>query len=105
MYESYTQSRKWLLTINNPQDHGMTHDEIIDRAQKFNPDYVCLADNGKAKSSVEGTFKEFGVLPSVIQGKTQRMLAVDSFCTTERDSRHTGLTIPQALQASILNRI
>ena len=99
------QSRKWQLTINNPQDHGMTHDEIIDRAQKFNPDYVCLADNGKAKSSVEGTFKEFGVLPSVIQGKTQRMLAVDSFCTTERDSRHTGLTIPQALQASILNRI
>ena len=44
MYESYTQSRKWLLTINNPQDHGMTHDEIIDRAQKFNPDYMCLAD-------------------------------------------------------------
>ena len=44
MYESYTQSRKWLLTINNPQDHGMSHDEIIDRAQKFNPDYVCLAD-------------------------------------------------------------
>ena len=44
MYESYTQSRKWLLTINNPQDHGMSHDEIIDRAQKFNPDYMCLAD-------------------------------------------------------------
>ena len=44
MYESYTQSRKWLLTINNPQDHGMTHDEIIDRAQKFNPDYMCMAD-------------------------------------------------------------
>ena len=44
MYESYTQSRKWLLTINNPQDHGMTHDEIIDRAQKFNPDYFCMAD-------------------------------------------------------------
>ena len=44
MYESYTQSRKWLLTINNPQDHGMTHDEIIDRAQKFNPDYFCMAN-------------------------------------------------------------
>ena len=44
MYESYTQSRKWLLTINNPQDHGMSHDEIIDRAQKFNPDYMCMAD-------------------------------------------------------------
>ena len=44
MHENQIQSRKWLLTINNPQDHGMTHDEIIDRAQKFNPDYVCLAD-------------------------------------------------------------
>ena len=38
------QSRKFLLTINNPVDSGMTHDEIIDRAQKFNPDYFCLAD-------------------------------------------------------------
>ena len=44
MYESYTQSRKWQLTINNPHDHGMTHDVIIDRAQKFNPDYFCMAD-------------------------------------------------------------
>ena len=44
MYESNTQSRKWLLTINNPQDHGMTHDVIIDRAQKLNPDYCCMAD-------------------------------------------------------------
>ena len=52
MYESYTQSRKWLLTINNPQDHGMSHDEIIDRAQKFNPDYMCLAD----EIGEEGTY-------------------------------------------------
>ncbi len=44
MYDNKAQSRKWLLTINNPLGHGMTHDEIIDRAQKFNPDYVCLAD-------------------------------------------------------------
>ena len=44
MYDNKAQSRKWLLTINNPLDHGMTHDEIIDRAQKFNPDYMCLAD-------------------------------------------------------------
>ena len=41
MHENQIQSRKWLLTINNPQDHGMTYDEIIDRAQKFNPDYFC----------------------------------------------------------------
>ena len=44
MYDNKAQSRKWLLTINNPQDHGMTHDVIIDRAQKFNPDYFCMAD-------------------------------------------------------------
>jgi len=44
MQENQIQSRKWLLTINNPQDHGMTHDVIIDRAQKFNPDYFCMAD-------------------------------------------------------------
>ena len=76
MHENQMQSRKWQLTINNPQDHGMTHDEIIDRTQKFNPDYVS---------------------PRV---------PVAVFCsTTERYSRHTGLTIPQALQASIPNRI
>ena len=76
MYDNNAQSRKWLLTINNPLDHGMTHDEIIDRAQMFNPDYV-----------------------------SPKMPVADSFCMTGRYSRHTGLTIPQALQASILNRI
>ena len=76
MHENQMQSRKWQLTINNPQDHGMTHDEIIDRTQKFNPDYVS---------------------PRV---------PVAVFCsTTELYSRHTGLTIPQALQASIPNRM
>lgn len=44
MADTSYQSRKFLLTINNPQDCGMTHDEIIDKAQKFNPDYFCLAD-------------------------------------------------------------
>lgn len=44
MFDNKAQSRKWLLTINNPLDHGMTHDVIIDCAQKFNPDYFCMAD-------------------------------------------------------------
>ena len=39
-----TQSRKWLLTINNPQICGLDHAELIDRLQKFNPDYFCMAD-------------------------------------------------------------
>ena len=144
MYESYTQSRKWQLTINNPQDHGMTHDEIIDRAQKFNPDYVCLADEigesgtyhthvylyssspmrfgtikkrfptahiekaigtsqenrdyirkegkwadtDKAETRVEGTFKEFGVLPNEASEKSPKMAQLmqdvkDGYSTTE----------------------
>ena len=44
MMENDYQSKKYLLTINNPQDCGMTHEEIINRAQKFNPDYFCLSD-------------------------------------------------------------
>ncbi len=144
MHENQIQSRKWLLTINNPLDHGMSHDEIIDRAQKFNPDYVCLADeigasgthhthvylyssspmrfgtvkkrfptahidkaNGtaednrayirkegkwadtdKAETRVEGTFKEFGVLPNEASEKSPKMAQLmqdvkDGFSTTE----------------------
>ena len=44
MFAKGYQSRKFLLTINNPESAGMTHEEIIDRAQKFNPDYFCMAD-------------------------------------------------------------
>ena len=44
MFAKGYQSRKYLVTINNPKSAGMTHEEIIDRAQKFNPDYFCLAD-------------------------------------------------------------
>lgn len=44
MPDNNTQSRKWLLTINNPDDNGLPRDELIDRAQKFNPDYFCMAD-------------------------------------------------------------
>ena len=144
MFDNKAQSRKWLLTINNPLDHGMTHDEIIDRAQKFNPDYVCLADEigasgtlhthvylyssspmrfgtvkkrfptahidkatgtskeirdyvckqgkwadtDKAQTSVEGTFKEFGTLPSASQEKSPKMAQLmqdvkDGYSTTE----------------------
>ena len=144
MYESNTQSRKWQLTINNPQDHGMTHDVIIDRAQKFNPDYFCMADEigacgtyhthvylystspmrfgtlkrrfptahiekaigtslenrdymrkegkwaetAKAETRVEGTFKEFGVLPNEASEKSPKMAQLmqdvkDGYSTTE----------------------
>lgn len=39
-----TQSRKWMLTINNPKDCGLEHEQIIERAQLFSPDYFCMAD-------------------------------------------------------------
>ncbi len=129
MSDTNYQSRKFLLTINNPQDCGMTHDVIIDRAQLFNPDYFCLADEigasgtyhthlylfshspmrfstvkkrfptahidsakGSSKSNrdyickegkwagtdkeetkVEGTFQEFGTLPSESDEKSPKM--------------------------------
>ena len=44
MGDNSYQARKFLLTINNPEIHGMTHEEIIERIQRFNPDYFCLAD-------------------------------------------------------------
>ena len=44
MMDNDYQAKKFLLTINNPQTCGMTHEEIINRAQKFNPEYFCLSD-------------------------------------------------------------
>ncbi len=38
-----TQSRKWLLTINNPQDYELDTNGIIDRLQRSNPHYFCFA--------------------------------------------------------------
>ena len=44
MSDAKIQSRKFQLTINNPQDCGMTHDVILDRAALFHPAYFCMAD-------------------------------------------------------------
>ena len=38
------QSRKWLLTVNNPLDYGLNHAEIKNILPLFNPDYFCLVD-------------------------------------------------------------
>lgn len=42
--DSNIQSRKWLLTINNPQNSNLGHSEIIRIASLSNPDYMCLVD-------------------------------------------------------------
>ena len=37
--------RKWFITINNPADHDLTHDQIIDLLSKIkNIDYWCMSD-------------------------------------------------------------
>lgn len=41
---SNSQSRKWNLVINHPQECGFTHDVICEKLSKFFPDYFCLAD-------------------------------------------------------------
>lgn len=41
---SNPQARKWVITINNPQENGFTHDVICEKLMKFFPEYFCLAD-------------------------------------------------------------
>ena len=43
-YQENSQSRKWLLTINNPETLGLDHSTLIDLSQRFHPDYFCMAD-------------------------------------------------------------
>ena len=47
-----TQSRKWMLVINNPEEHGLTIEKIIELLNLFHPDYFCLA----AEKSSTGTY-------------------------------------------------
>ena len=45
MAENNTQSRKWLLTINNPSEHGLNHAAIREILEKFKKlDYWCMCD-------------------------------------------------------------
>ncbi len=39
-----SQSRKWVLTINNPENVGLTHETIVEKLGLFSPRYYCLAD-------------------------------------------------------------
>ena len=51
-YDKGTQCRKWILVINNPEDHGLTIEKIIELLMLFHPDYFCLA----AEISSTGTY-------------------------------------------------
>lgn len=39
-----TQSRKWSLVINNPQECGLDHSAVVEILRKFSPAYFCMAD-------------------------------------------------------------
>lgn len=47
-----TQSRKWALTINNPQDCGLDHETLAQILHRFCPGYFCMAD----EIATTGTF-------------------------------------------------
>lgn len=38
------QPRKWLVTINNPEEHGFTRDVILDKLKSLNLIYYCISD-------------------------------------------------------------
>ena len=46
------QSRKWMLTINNPKNCGLDHSSMQTLLSLFCPDYYCLAD----EIATTGTF-------------------------------------------------
>ena len=138
------QSRKWMLTINNPKDCGLDHDSMTALLSLFCPDYFCLADeiattgtfhthifiyakspirfttlknrfptahigkafgsakdnrdyirkegkwldDAKAETSVEGSFYEFGSVPSEVEERDPKMYRLlqnvkDGLSTTE----------------------
>lgn len=43
-YAKNTQSRRWLLTINNPQSCDFDHGRIVEVLHLFRPTYFCMAD-------------------------------------------------------------
>ena len=138
------QSRKWMLTINNPKDCGLDQDSMTAILTLFCPDYFCLADeiattgtfhthifiyakspirfttlknrfptahiekafgsakdnrdyirkegkwldDAKAETSVEGSFYEFGSVPSEVEERDPKMYRLlqnvkDGLSTTE----------------------
>ncbi|WP_293970341.1 viral replication protein [uncultured Ruminococcus sp.] len=44
MSEENSQSRKWLLTINNPETSGLNHEEITRILMLMNVSYFCIVD-------------------------------------------------------------
>lgn len=42
MGSSNPQSRKWLLTINNPDDYELDHNSVKNTLHLFSPDYFAL---------------------------------------------------------------
>ena len=47
-----TRSRKYLLTINNPSEHGELHNDIKKKLEKFRYDYIAMCD----ETGSQGTY-------------------------------------------------
>jgi len=52
MENNHTQSRKWVLTINNPLEIGLNHNVITEILMQFAPAYFCLSD----ETATTGTY-------------------------------------------------
>ena len=44
MENTNTQSRKWIILLNNPVEHGFDREKITETLMMFSPDYYCGSD-------------------------------------------------------------
>lgn len=67
-------SEKWLLTLNNPQEHGYTHEYIRDQMEKLKVTYYVLGDEEGALTHTYHTHLYFKREGSVIRFSTLKSL-------------------------------
>ena len=51
-----SQSRKWILTINNPLECGLNREAVCGILMKFSPDYFCLCSEVATAERITRTF-------------------------------------------------
>lgn len=72
MSDEDKRSRKWQLTINNPLEHGFSHDAIIQKCDRAGFTYYCMSD----EIGEQGTYHThvFCYRPNVIRFSTLKKL-------------------------------
>ena len=92
MSEKDTASRKWLLTFNNPVEHGWTHDKIREVLRTFpHMTYWCMADEIGAEQETHHTHLFINLAPSNCRFSTLK-------------NKFPGAHIDKALGTSLENR-